>query len=52
VGAGGDRQELGQPLHDAQDDGLDPAHAGSADAGDGGADGGSRAGLQEHEGAL
>ena len=26
VGAGGDRQELGQPLHDAQDDGLDPAH--------------------------
>ena len=26
VGAGGDRQELGEALHQAQDDGFDPAH--------------------------
>ena len=53
VGAGGDRQELGEALHDPQDDGFEPAHAGSADAGNGAADGGQRTGWERaHEGAL
>jgi hypothetical protein len=33
VGAGGDRQELGQSLDDAQDDGFEPAHVRSSPRG-------------------
>ena len=51
VRAGGDRQELRQALHDPEDDGFEPAHRRSADAGDGGADGGA-VWEREHEGGL
>jgi hypothetical protein len=30
VAAGGDRQELGQPLHEAEDDGFESAHRGAS----------------------